>query len=212
MAKRHFPASEALTNAELLINVPVQKRSADRLTALLDATAAVIEAEGYEELTTADVAKQAGASIGTVYRYFTDRVALLKALAVRNFELTDGRMRAAIGASDTPAGAIESLFEMYAALFVEEPGYRSIRLGDVLDIHPRPAIVHSRRAAITVARELNAKFGTADDEATIDRFEYGFILVDALLGRAHVFSRTNPDAAFVTKAKQVATQAADNFR
>ena len=59
-------------------NEPVQARSTARLTALLDAAAAVIDEIGYERLTTAMVAERAGASIGTVYRYFPDRIAVLQ--------------------------------------------------------------------------------------------------------------------------------------
>ena len=65
-------------------NEPVQARSAARLTALLDATAEVLDEVGYERLTTAMIAERAGASIGTVYRYFPDRLAVLQALGRRN--------------------------------------------------------------------------------------------------------------------------------
>ena len=67
-------------------NEPVQARSTARLAALLDAAAHVIDEIGYERLTTAMVAERAGASIGTVYRYFPDRIAVLQSLAARNAE------------------------------------------------------------------------------------------------------------------------------
>src|SRR4051812_15381732 len=69
-----------------LRNEPVQARSAARLSALLDAAAQIVDEIGYERLTTAMVAERAGASIGTVYRYFPDRIAVLQALAARNLE------------------------------------------------------------------------------------------------------------------------------
>ena len=75
----------------LLRNEPVQARSAARLTSLLDAAASVVDELGYERLTTAMVAERAGSSIGTVYRYFPDRIAVLQALSARslaNFEST----------------------------------------------------------------------------------------------------------------------------
>ena len=75
---------------------PVQARAAHRIEALLDAAAAVVVEHGIEHLTTALVAERAGASIGTVYRYFPDRVAVLVALAERNLE----RLRLAIGGLD----------------------------------------------------------------------------------------------------------------
>src|SRR6478609_3975640 len=67
----------------LLRNEPVQARSTARLTSLLDAAAEVVDDIGFERLTTAMVAERAGASIGTVYRYFPDRIAVLQALRDR---------------------------------------------------------------------------------------------------------------------------------
>ena len=59
---------------------PAQERSLARIDALLDAAAAVVDEVGFDRLTTAQVAELSGASIGTVYRYFPDRIALLAAL------------------------------------------------------------------------------------------------------------------------------------
>lgn len=62
---------------------PTQGRSARRLDDLLDAAADIVDEIGADRLTTQAVAERAGASIGTVYRYFPDRVALLEALQLR---------------------------------------------------------------------------------------------------------------------------------
>jgi len=80
---------------------PVQARSTARVNALLDAACETMHQLGYEQLTTAMVAERAGASIGTVYRYFPDRIAVLQAVAARNLDklllsLTDNQ------ALDTP--------------------------------------------------------------------------------------------------------------
>ena len=67
---------------------PTQRRSTQRLDALLDAAAEIVDETGFDRLTTQMVAERAGASIGTVYRYFPDRVAVLHALrerAIRRF-------------------------------------------------------------------------------------------------------------------------------
>ena len=63
---------------------PTQRRSTQRLDALLDAAAGIVDELGFERLTTQMVAERAGASIGTVYRYFPDRVAVLHALRERS--------------------------------------------------------------------------------------------------------------------------------
>jgi len=64
-----------------LRNSPVQARSVDRLATILDAARQVLEEVGRDRLTTGMVAEAAGCSIGTLYRYFPDRVAVLDAIA-----------------------------------------------------------------------------------------------------------------------------------
>lgn len=61
--------------------VPQQQRAQKTARLILVAVADLVEEEGrYETFTTAEVAERAGISIGTVYRYATDRVELLNAL------------------------------------------------------------------------------------------------------------------------------------
>ena len=64
-----------------LRNSPVQARSVDRLATILDAARPVLQEVGRDRLTTGMVAEAAGCSIGTLYRYFPDRVAVLDAIA-----------------------------------------------------------------------------------------------------------------------------------
>lgn len=59
---------------------PVQARSTARLQGIEAAAEQVIVEVGIDRFTTADVARIAGCSIGTVYRYFPDRVAILDRL------------------------------------------------------------------------------------------------------------------------------------
>ena len=82
-------------------NEPMQARSRVRLTTIEAAAREVIAREGRDAFTTADVAEEAGCSIGTVYRYFTDRVDILNHLYPNRCEgldcprtHLDGRIRA----------------------------------------------------------------------------------------------------------------------
>jgi AcrR family transcriptional regulator len=63
-----------------LRNTPVQARSSARLAGIEQAAETAIATIGIDKFTTADVARIAGCSIGTVYRYFPDRVAILDRL------------------------------------------------------------------------------------------------------------------------------------
>jgi len=72
------PETDGLTDAIIRV-VPKQGRSRATLDKLEDAIRQVLQdpAIGRDRFTTAQVAELAGYSIGTVYRYFYDRTAML---------------------------------------------------------------------------------------------------------------------------------------
>jgi AcrR family transcriptional regulator len=65
---------------------PRQERSRETLTRLLDATEAVLAEGGLDAATVPAIARRAGLSVGTVYRRFPDKDALLRAVYFRLFE------------------------------------------------------------------------------------------------------------------------------
>jgi hypothetical protein len=56
---------------------PVQSRAVQTLQRIETAALEVLVEQGRDRFSTSDVAANAGCAIGTVYRYFSDRVALL---------------------------------------------------------------------------------------------------------------------------------------
>jgi len=170
-----------------LRNEPVQARSAARLTALLDAAAAVIDEIGYERLTTAMVAERAGASIGTVYRYFPDRIALLQALAARNFERVITRVSDEIvdERHENWLTALSASFGLLVDAVRSEPGFRGLRVGDTIDLRPLPT---ERSFKSLIAERLFdgmvARFGVPDTAENRLRFEAAVEISDALAARA----------------------------
>jgi AcrR family transcriptional regulator len=62
---------------------PRQERGARRIAELLDAADRVFAAVGYEAATTNAIAREAGASVGSLYQFFPDKAALLQALTER---------------------------------------------------------------------------------------------------------------------------------
>jgi len=68
--------------------VPRQARAEETVSAILEGAAQVLEAGGLAAFTTNAVAGRAGVSIGTLYQYFSDKAALLHALAEREMRLT----------------------------------------------------------------------------------------------------------------------------
>jgi AcrR family transcriptional regulator len=180
-----------------LRNEPVQARSTARLTALLDAAAAAIDELGYERLTTAMVAERAGASIGTVYRYFPDRIAVLQALSSRNLERVLGGITAACADRGHAnwRDAVSDCFDVYVAAFRSEPGFASLRGGDVIDLRPPASstTVNSHLAEVMTS-SLAARFGTDATDVTQFAFENAVEVMDALVARAFARKKTGDDA------------------
>lgn len=87
---------------------PRQKRALETRAALLAAVENLVAAEGIGSVTTTRVAAETGVSVGTIYRYFADREALLLAA----YDETVGRIVAqchdALEALPADAGAPEA--------------------------------------------------------------------------------------------------------
>ncbi|MCW4459509.1 TetR/AcrR family transcriptional regulator [Microbacterium sp. MPKO10] len=73
-------------DASLLRNSPQQSRSKQSLETILRTCGEIIDESGHAGVTTAEVAKRADMAIGTVYRFFPDRIALL--LGVYDFMIS----------------------------------------------------------------------------------------------------------------------------
>jgi AcrR family transcriptional regulator len=95
-------------DSEAPIHAPRQARSRETLTRLLDAAEAVLSEGGLEAATVPAIARRAGLSVGTVYRRFPDKDALLRAVYFRLF----GRVREQNAARLNP--------ELYGSVRVEE--------------------------------------------------------------------------------------------
>lgn len=68
--------------------VPVQNRALRTRATLLETVEEIVAAEGAAAVTTTAIAERAGVSVGTLYRYFADREALLLAA----YDATVGRI------------------------------------------------------------------------------------------------------------------------
>lgn len=190
---------------------PVQARSTARVNALLDAASATMHDHGYEQLTTAMVAERAGASIGTVYRYFPDRVAVLQAVAARNLERVKIAIATALHqkAPTTSEAVIDVVVDVLLEMFRTEKGFRSLRVGDVLDIRP---VANGRGGNAEIAAVIHdylyEALGIRLDSAGRLACETGIDVIDALLGRAFIHNERG-DQSLIAEARRMARCAVD---
>ncbi len=62
---------------------PVQRRARETVDAILTATERIVRAQDFECVTTNDIARLAGVSVGSLYQYFPSKQALIMAVAER---------------------------------------------------------------------------------------------------------------------------------
>jgi AcrR family transcriptional regulator len=184
---------------------PVQQRSADRITNLLDTAAALIDERGIDGLTTSDVAVASGSSVGVVYRYFPNIQSLLTALAARNLQrFTERVFGDSAGAPSSWTAAMNSAIDAYVDLCRHEPGFRALGFGDVIARRVLKPEVDSNNAALARAfnQLLVEQCGLQpSDELTFD-IEVAIEISDALLNRAF---QTDPagDIRFIDKLRVI---------
>jgi AcrR family transcriptional regulator len=201
-----LPVEQSSDARIALRNEPVQARSTARLATLLDAAATIVDEVGYERLTTAMVSERAGASIGTVYRYFPDRIALLQALGARNLDRVLTRVSDEVLDQRHAdwASALEAAFAILVEAFRTEPGFRGLRVGDVIDLRPAPnERPYNSLVSDRLLDGLIARFGFDDSPALRLAFETVIEVTDSLVARA--FAR-NPggDEPFLAASRDIA--------
>jgi AcrR family transcriptional regulator len=201
-------AGQNTSGAPLVRTEPIQERSAARIDALLDAAAEVVDEIGFDRLTTAMVADRAGASIGTVYRYFPDRIALLQALRDRAVQRYRGAVVEAIHAANPEHwwNAVECAIDAFVSMFRSEPGFRIIRFTDAeRSGMPDDAPVDDDFFAHRFAEILSDEYGLPAGEDLKFRLEIVVEISDSLISRAFL-SDPNGDERFIAEARVVARQ------
>ncbi|MBD1871295.1 TetR family transcriptional regulator [Cyanobacteria bacterium FACHB-471] len=108
---------------------PRQARSQERVNRILDVAEALFIAEGYTATTTNAIATHAKVPIGSLYQFFPDKAAILKALAVRYGELLHQRLSILdnLELAKLPLPAyVDQLIDISDQFFSEHPGYYAI--------------------------------------------------------------------------------------
>ncbi|WP_328909293.1 TetR family transcriptional regulator [Streptomyces sp. NBC_00234] len=186
-----------------LRRAPVQQRSAERLARILDACAQLLDEVGYEQLSTRAVAVRAEVPIGSVYRFFSNKRALVDALAHRNLDSYAERITARLGS--IPAGdwraAIDAVLDEYLAMKRSAPGFALVDFGA-----PSPAQDSGGDANVRVAGRLAellaAHLGRIPDE---DLLRMILVCVEAADALFQLAFRADPsgDPAIVEETRHL---------
>lgn len=156
-------AGQPSNSERKLRNEPTQARSRARLRRVLDAADEVLATEGAGAFTTTRVAEVAGVPVGSVYRFFPDKQAIVEALAVRywsDFEDLVAGASELSSLADPGAFVVDSL----AAGFRARPGFLSLWYGGLRTEAVRDATRPARQAiAASIERILARHWPHASD-------------------------------------------------
>lgn len=174
-----------------LRRAPVQQRSAQRLSRILDACAELLDETGYDELSTRAVAQRAGVPIGSVYRFFSNKRAMAEALAARNLDRFAEIVGARLGTIEAEdwRGAIDAVLDEYLVLKKTVPGFNLVDFGGPQPVAD-PASDANHLLADRLAELLPAQFGRAPDAELRRTILVAVEAADALLRLAF---RTDPE-------------------
>jgi AcrR family transcriptional regulator len=200
----HGGTPAAALESTALRRQPVQRRSAERVERMLDASAQLLEEVGYDALTTTLIARRAGVAVGSLYQFFPDKRAVVQALTQRNLE----RFMAAVSARLAHVGVrhwwdvVDSLLDIYLDMHRTVPGFATVHFGDVVDLR----LLDERRdnnrvVADSLTHLLTTRLELSEDQVTLPII-VAVETADALLNLAF---RKSPegDIAVVAETKHL---------
>ncbi|GGW58225.1 TetR/AcrR family transcriptional regulator [Streptomyces caelestis] len=178
-------------HATSLRRAPVQRRSAERLTRILDACADLLDEVGYDALSTRAVAQRAGVPIGSVYRFFGNKRQMVDALAQRNLERFSERVTQRL--RETGDGgwreAMDAVLDEYLEMKRTAPGFSLVDFGNQIPVGARQA-EPNHRVADRLTELLSGYLDRAPDEELRRVFLIAVETADTLV---HLAFRVAPD-------------------
>jgi AcrR family transcriptional regulator len=168
-------------------NPPNQTRSRERLIRVLDAADEVLAEDGVQAFTTTRIALIADLPIGSIYRFYPDKDAIVEALAVRywsDFEDLVAGM-AEVDRQSPLADPTAEVIDVLATGFRAHPGFLALWYGGLRSERVRDATRPARTGiATSIARILTHHWPQADPGTCITVAEMVVLAGDGLLREA----------------------------
>jgi AcrR family transcriptional regulator len=110
--------------------LPTAGRAAQTVDRILEATAELLDEIGFDAITTNRIAERAQVNVASLYKYFPNKYAVLKALAdkVRDeqLDLLADELTGPQGDGADWRGQLGGLLDAYFALFLSRPGFAEL--------------------------------------------------------------------------------------
>ncbi|MEU6260091.1 TetR/AcrR family transcriptional regulator [Streptomyces sp. NPDC047043] len=194
---------KSVPHATSLRRAPVQRRSAERLTRILDACADLLDEVGYDALSTRAVALRAGVPIGSVYRFFGNKRQMADALAQRNLERFTEQVTERLKAARDGGwrSAMDAVLDEYLAMKRTAPGFSLVDFGNQIPVGARDAEPNHRVAD----RLTDLLSGYLDREPDDDLRRCFLIAVETADTLVHLAFRMAPegDEKIIEEAREM---------
>jgi AcrR family transcriptional regulator len=190
-------------DTDRLRHAPIQARSRERLRRVLDAADEVLAAEGAGAFTTTRVAERAGVPIGSVYRFFPDKEAIVVALALRYWSDFEDLVAGVAEADATQplADPVGDILDVLIAGFRARPGFLALWFGGLRTEHVRDVTRPTRTAmGRSIVRIFAHHWPEATSETRARVAEMTVLAGDGLLREAFRRDR-HGDAAVLDESK-----------
>ncbi|MDV3503422.1 TetR/AcrR family transcriptional regulator [Marinobacter sp. M-5] len=145
-------------NTDSALNVtprrrPVQARSRERVETILQHATAIFHDVGVDATSMSAIARQSDMSLASLYRYFPNKTAIVKAIAERHVEKVESALRDRLGETSL-ADAVDVLIDLFYEFYRTEPAYSAIWSG----VEAMPELRHlDLRELYSHARDLDAR-------------------------------------------------------
>ncbi|MER6676391.1 TetR/AcrR family transcriptional regulator [Streptomyces sp. NPDC000983] len=194
---------KTVPHATPLRRAPVQRRSAERLTRILDACATLLDEVGYEALSTRAVAQRAEVPIGSVYRFFGNKRQMADALAQRNLDRYAERVseRLAGGPVGDWRTAMDAVLDEYLLMKRTAPGFSLVDFGNQIPVGARRS-EPNHRVADRLTDLLAGPIGRTPDDDLRRVFLVAVETADTLV---HLAFRVDPegDARIIEETREL---------
>lgn len=182
---------------------PSQARGHQRVKALLDATAQLLEEVGYDALTTKAIAERAETSIGSFYQFFPNRDAAVAALVdsyrAQVREYVRGAVRSELESASVTITAdwVGSVVDGLRGLYQSFPGFGRLFAGRIAEGTLRPQANALRLELLASLEELIGETFPAVDAGR--RHRCMLMVVETARGVLNRAQTADPDTALTLR-------------
>jgi AcrR family transcriptional regulator len=144
---------------EIIIKHARQKRSQHTIDKILQSTAQILHAKGFEKTTTADIAIEAELGVASIYDYFSCKEALVIALVDHELKDCLARVLSTVeDSNDSAVTSLEALLKEGVRFAMEHQSLLRILFLSMAEYIPAIDLHYSRASIETIAQQYSFRF------------------------------------------------------